>query len=89
MTQAQAFAQRVRRLVLNRQATEAQVFLERGFLYLRADGFARFVQGEGAEGLLDFALRGRGVELRFPDGSVLLLFYRFGRLRKRVKPYFS
>ncbi|KHG64523.1 hypothetical protein QT17_11795 [Thermus sp. 2.9] len=60
MTQAQAFARRVRRLALNRQATEAQVFLERGFLYLRADGFARFAQGEGAEGLSDFALPGEG-----------------------------
>ncbi|GAA6755721.1 MAG: hypothetical protein ABWJ90_01655 [Thermus sp.] len=89
MTQAQAFARRVRRLALNRQATEAQVFLERGFLYLRADGFARFAQGEGAEGLSDFALKGKGVELRFPDGSALFLFYRLGRLQKRVTPYFS
>ncbi|GAA6748773.1 hypothetical protein [Thermus brockianus] len=87
MTQAQAFALRVRRLALSRQATEAQVFLEEGFLYLRADGFARFAAGEGAEALLGFALMGKGVELRFADGSVLSLTYRFGRLRKRA--YFS
>jgi len=87
LTQAQAFAQKVRRLALNRQATEAQIFLEEGFLYLRADGFARFAQGEGAEALLGFALTGKGVELRFADGSALSLAYRFGRLRKRA--YFS
>ena len=36
MREAEAFAQKVRRLVFNRQGTEAQVFFEEGFLYLRA-----------------------------------------------------
>lgn len=85
MTQAEAFGRRVRRLALNRQGTEAQVFLEEGFLYLRADGFARFAQGEGEEALMGFALLRSGVELRFRDGSVLRLLYRLGRL----KAYFS
>ncbi|TBH21178.1 hypothetical protein [Thermus thermamylovorans] len=87
MSQAQAFARRVRRVVLNRQGTEAQVFLEAGFLYLRQDGFARFAQGEGAEALAGFALERGGVRLRFGDGSALTLRHRLGRLRKRV--YFS
>ncbi|WP_337844159.1 hypothetical protein [Thermus sp.] len=85
MTQAEAFGRRVRRLALNRQGTEAQVFLEEGFLYLRSDGFARFAQGEGEETLMGFALLRGGVELRFRDGSVLRLLYRLGRL----KAYFS
>ncbi|GAB5603018.1 hypothetical protein FJNA_15430 [Thermus sp. FJN-A] len=84
-TQAEVFAQAVRRVVRNRQGTEAQVFLEEGFLYLRADGHARFAQGEGAEGLLGFALLRDGVELLFRDGSRLRLRYRLGRLRA----YFS
>lgn len=87
MNQAQAFARRVRRLVLNRQGTEAQVFLEEGFLYLRQDAFARFAQGEGAEALAGFALEQGGVRLRFGDGSVLALRHRLGRLRRRA--YFS
>ncbi len=81
MTQAEAFGRRVRRLALNRQGTEAQVFLEESFLYLRADGFARFAQGEGEEALSGFALLKGGVELRFKDGSVLRLRYRWGRLQ--------
>lgn len=47
MREAEAFAQKVRRLVFNRQGTEAQVFFEEGFLYLRADAHARFAQGVG------------------------------------------
>lgn len=88
MTQAEAFAKRVRRLVRNRQGTEAQVWLEAGFLYLRADGHARFAQGEGAGLLRGFALLPNGVELTFPDGSRLHLLYRLGRLEKRWG-YFS
>ena len=55
MREAEAFAQKVRRLVFNRQGTEAQVFFEEGFLYLRADAHARFAQGVGAERLQGFA----------------------------------
>ncbi|WP_038048259.1 hypothetical protein [Thermus caliditerrae] len=81
MNQAQAFAKRVQRVALNRQGTEAQVFLEAGFLYLRQDAFARFAQGEGAEALAGFVLERGGVRLRFRDGSTLTLAYRLGRLR--------
>ncbi|WP_117237632.1 hypothetical protein [Thermus sediminis] len=87
MTQAEALARRLRRLSLNRQGTEAQVWLEEGFLYLRQDAHARFAQGVLPEGLLHFALFRGGVELRFQDGSRLRLSYRLGRLRKAV--YFS
>jgi hypothetical protein len=88
MTQAEAFAGRVRRLVRNRQGTEAQVWLEAGFLYLRADGHARFARGEGADLLQGFALLRDGVELAFSDGSRLWLRHRLGRLEKRWG-YFS
>ncbi|KGQ21164.1 hypothetical protein [Thermus filiformis] len=84
MTQAEAFSPRVRRLALNRQGTEAQVFLEEGFLYLRQDGFARFAQGVGAEEVAAFLLRRDGVELHFKDGSALRLTHRLGRLRVRL-----
>ena len=87
MTQAEALAGRLRRLSLNRQGTEAQVWLEEGFLYLRQDGHAQFAQGVLPEGLLRFALFRDGVDLLFQDGSRLRLFYRLGRLRKEV--YFS
>lgn len=91
MTGAQAFSRKVRRLVLNRQGTEAQIFLltpwGEGFLYLRSDGFAHFAQGLGAEELAGFALGKGCVELRFQDGSALTLRYRLGRLVKA--PYFS
>jgi hypothetical protein len=82
VSEAEAWARRVRRLSLNRQGTEAQVWLEKGFLYLRQDGHARFAQGEGAEGLSGFVLGRGGVELAFRDGSRLRLFFRLGRLRK-------
>lgn len=82
MSEAEVWARRVRRLALNRQGTEAQVWLEEGFLYLRQDGHARFAQGERAEGLMGFALFGGGVELAFRDGSRLRLFFRLGRLRR-------
>jgi len=85
VSEAEVWARRVRRLVLNRQGTEAQVWLEEGFLYLRADPHARFAQGVGAERLLAFALGRDGVELRFQDGSRLRLSHRLGRLRA----YFS
>ncbi|WP_038058467.1 hypothetical protein [Thermus amyloliquefaciens] len=90
MSQAQAFALWVRRIALNRQGTEAQVFLRtplgEGFLYLRADGFARFAQGLAREEVVDFTL-GRGfVVLRFQDGSTLTLSRRFGRLAKAFAP---
>lgn len=88
MTQAEAFAQKVRRLALNRQGTEAQVFLPEGFLYLRADGFARFAQGPGAEALSGFALARGELVLCFSDGSALTLRHRLGRLQRRVG-YFS
>ncbi|MER3426070.1 MAG: hypothetical protein C4298_06410 [Thermus sp.] len=84
MTQAEAFLPRVRRLALNRQATEAQVFLEEGFLYLRQDGFACFAQGVEAEGVEGFSLGRTGVVIRFKDGSALRLTYRLGRLRPRL-----
>jgi len=87
MTQAEALAGRFRRLSLNRQGTEAQVWLEEGFLYLRQDAHAQFAQGVIPEGLLRFALLRGGVELSFQDGSRLRLLYRLGRLRKEV--YFS
>ena len=80
MREAEAFAQKVRRLVFNRQGTEAQVFFEEGFLYLRADA-----QGVGAERLQGFAFLENGVELVFRDGSRLRLLHRLGRLRA----YFS
>lgn len=86
MSQARTFAARVRRVILNRQGTEAQVFLEVGFLYLRQDGFARFAQGEEAANLAGFALEKGRVLLRFGDGSTLTLAYRLGRLRKAVDP---
>lgn len=83
MTQAQAFALLVRRITLNRQGTEAQIFLlapgGEGFLYLRSDGFAHFAQGLGAEEVAGFALEKGRVELRFQDGSALSLRYRLGR----------
>ncbi len=85
MTQAEALARRLRRLALNRQGTEAQVWLEEGFLYLRQDAHAQFAQGVIPEGLLRFALLRGGVELFFQDGSRLRLLYRLGRLRR----YFS
>ncbi|MDM7325133.1 MAG: hypothetical protein P3W93_009210 [Thermus sp.] len=81
MTQAQAFSLRVRRVVLNRQVTEAQVFLEEGFLYLRSDGFAHFAQGP-TEALAGFALGKGHVVLHFQDGSALVLRHRLGRLVK-------
>jgi hypothetical protein len=81
MTQAEALARRLRRLVLNRQGTEAQVWLEEGFFYLRQDGHAQFAQGVLPEALSGFALFRGGVELFFQDGSRLRLFYRLGRLR--------
>ncbi|MCH1928108.1 hypothetical protein L6232_25260, partial [Shewanella sp. C31] len=61
------------------------VFLEEGFLYLRADGPARFAQGVGAEGLVGVALLRAGVELVCRDGSRLRLRHRLGRHRA----YFS
>ncbi|WP_135257130.1 hypothetical protein [Thermus caldilimi] len=83
MNGAQVFARKVRRLVLNRQGTEAQIFLltpwGEGFLYLRSDGFAHFAQGPGAEEVVGFALGKGRVELRFQDGSALTLRYRLGR----------
>ena len=85
MREAEAFAQKVRRLVFNRQGTEAQVFFEEGFLYLRADAHARFAQGVGAERLQGFAFLENGVELVFRDGSRLRHLHRLGRLRA----YFS
>ena len=80
MREAEAWGKRVRRLVFNRQGTEAQVFFEEGFLYLRADAHARFAQGVGAESLQGFALLENGVELVFRDGSRLRLLHRLGRL---------
>jgi hypothetical protein len=50
VSEAEVWARRVRRLSLNRQGTEAQVWLEKGFLYLRQDGHARFAQGKGRKG---------------------------------------
>ncbi|MGC8968280.1 MAG: hypothetical protein ACP5JV_08200 [Thermus sp.] len=85
MREAEVWGKRARRLVLNRQGTEAQVFFEEGFLYLRADAHARFAQGVGAERLRGFALLENGVELVFRDGSRLRLLHRLGRLRA----YFS
>ncbi|WP_105316840.1 hypothetical protein [Thermus tenuipuniceus] len=83
MSQAQAFALWVSRMVLNRQGTEAQIFLltpgEEGFLYLRSDGFAHFAQGLGAEEVVGFSLGKGRVELRFQDGSALTFRYRLGR----------
>ncbi|MBW6395700.1 MAG: hypothetical protein ABWJ63_10015 [Thermus sp.] len=82
MSGAQVFARKVRRLVLNRQGTEAQIFLltpGEGFLYLRSDGFAHFAQGLGAEEVVGFSLGKGRVELRFQDGSALTLRYRLGR----------
>lgn len=83
MSGAQVFARKVRRLVLNRQGTEAQIFLlshwEEGFLYLRSDGFAHFAQGLGAEEVVGFSLGKGRVELCFQDGSALTLHYRLGR----------
>jgi len=82
--EAEAWGKRVRRLVFNRQGTEAQVFFEEGFLYLRADAHARFAQGVGAEEVAAFLLRRDGVELHFKDGSALRLTHRLGRLRVRL-----
>jgi hypothetical protein len=81
VSEAEVWARRVRRLSLNRQGTEAQVWLEEGFFYLRQDGHAQFAQGVLPEGLSGFALFRGGVELFFQDGSRLRLFYRLGRLR--------
>ncbi|RTH26401.1 hypothetical protein [Thermus scotoductus] len=90
MTQAQAFALLVRRITLNRQGTEAQVFLgypgEEGFLYLRSDGFAHFAQGLAREEVVDFLLGKGYVTLRFQDGSTLTLSRRFGQLAKSFGP---
>lgn len=90
MSRAQVFALWVSRMALNRQGTEAQVFLRtplgEGFLYLRSDGFAHFVQGLAGEEVVDFTL-GRGqVILRFQDGSTLTLSRRFGQLAKTWTP---
>ena len=85
MREAEAFAQKVRRLVFNRQGAEPHPLIGGASRWDRAVALVHIAEGAGSVRHKGFAFLENGVELVFRDGSRLRLLHRLGRLRA----YFS